>query len=401
VLPGGNGVVFTIWSTTVHTAKLAVIDLRSGHIRELVDGASAARYAADGRLIYSYAGSLVAAPFDPRGLEIKGSPSIVLEGVTAGVRYGEAHYAIASNGTVVYLPEHPETARRELVSWTEGESFTSLSFEPRFYRNMKVDAVGRRLALTVLDGSRSDVWIAAIEQGTLSRLTFEGFNIEPVWSPDGQWVSFASNREGPYNIYRKKADGSGPAERLLRSERHQYPQSWTRDGRKVLFTEHHPETGFDLWLLDLMEKERNEDPLQPLLVTTADEFGACLSPDGRWLSYASNESGRWEVYVQPFPSEGGKWQVSAEGGHGPLWSADGRHILYEDGDRIFHVPFQPGTETPMGTARVLLERDDLVTVRSHPLDDRLMMVKELEEHDPLQEVHVILDWFDPSRGAER
>ena len=401
VLPDGRGVVFTIWSTTVHTAKVAVLDLETGAIRELVDGASGARYAADGRLVYSYAGALVAAPFDLRRLEMTGPASIVLEGVTAGIRYGEAQFAISSTGTIIYLPGNPETAHRELASWSEEESLTSLAFEPRFFRNMKVGPEGRRLAVTALDGARSDVWIASAEQGTLSRLTFEGFNIEPTWSPDGQWLSFASNRTGPFDIYRKKADGTGEAEELLKSKRHQYPQSWTADGRKILFTEHHPETGFDLWLLDLTVEEESDGRLEPLLTSAADEFEARFSPDGRWFTYASNESGRWEIYVQPYPSEGGKWQVSTDGGHTPFWSGDGRHIFYQDGDRIISVAFEPESEMRIGSRKALLERDDLITIRSHPAKEQFIMIKELDERDPLDEIRVILDWFDSSRVVGR
>ena len=169
--------------------------------------------------------------------------------------------------------------------------------------------------MTIHEETRSDVWLADAERGALSRLTFEGHNIEPVFTPDGRQVTYAAGGRGPLNLFSVPADGSGAPARLLASPLSQYPTSWSADGRVLVYTELHPETGADLWALT-----RGEARPRPLLRTKFDEDLGMLSPDGRWLAYESNEAKRWEVYVRPWPALSPRWQVSTEGGSAPLWS---------------------------------------------------------------------------------
>ena len=173
-----------------------------------------------------------------------------------------------------------------------------------------------------------DIWVYDIERGVSTRLTFdESIESEQIWSPDGQWLIFSSDGQGPDSLYRKRADGSGEVERLTEAKSPQWAGSWSKDGRYVVFIQQGEQ--FDLYYLDLETREAH-----PFLVTQFSDAFPDLSPDGRWLAYASNESGGWAVYVRPFPSGEGKWQVSDVGGAHPRWSRDGKQLFWRTGDGI-------------------------------------------------------------------
>jgi serine/threonine-protein kinase len=392
VLPGNRHVLLTIWSTTVHSAKIAALDLETGRIQELVDGATTARYSATGHLLYSQSDALVSARFDPESLQLKEPATVVLEGLSIIPERGYVQYALSNNGTIVYLPGDLDTAKRELVQVDVEGALAALPVENRFFRNLNVSRESRRAAVTILDGPRSDVWITEIDRGPLRRLTFDGFNIEPVWSSDGKWVAFASNRSGAHNIFLRAADGGGEALRLLESELHQYPESWSPDGSSLLFNTYHPDTGNDLWLLEVGADGSVEAPPQPLIETPADEVEASFSPDGRWVTYSSDITGRWEVFIQRVPGDGGKWQVSTDGGGPSFWSADGRSIFYGAGDTLVRVALDFEPELRLGKPEVVLKRDDIVRIEAHPENGKLIAIREVEGSASTGDIHVILNW---------
>jgi Tol biopolymer transport system component len=257
---------------------------------------------------------------------------------------------------------------------------------------MNVSYQTRDVAVTILDGPRSDVWVTEIDRGPLRRLTFDGFNIEPVWSPDGKWVAFASNRDGAHNIFIKAVDGSGEARRLHTATLHQYPESWSPDGRTLLVNEYHPDTGGDLWLVEMNEDGSAKAEPTPLLTTPANEAEASFSPDGLYLTYTSDESGRWEVYVRSVTNGGGKWQVSTEGGGLSFWSADGRAIFYGDGDALRRVAVEFEPEFRMSSPEVVVKRDDIVRIESHADAGHLIAIREVEGSASTQDIHVIMNW---------
>ena len=186
---------------------------------------------------------------------------------------------------------------------------------------------GRRVAIMrTVQGNALDIWLLDLLRGGMTRLTFDAAaDIDAVWSPDGMRLAFASNRTGPFNLYVKASNGSGAEARLVDSANTVIPQDWSRDGRWLLYYETHPTTGRDLWALDMTSRG-----LTPRVVanTPAQEVLAQFSPDGRWVTYQTNESGRFEVVVQPFPEAGGKWQVSTAGGVAPRWRADGQELYF-------------------------------------------------------------------------
>jgi serine/threonine-protein kinase len=394
ILPGGKHILFTIWSTTVQSAKVVALEVDSGEIRELVNGATIARFSGSGHLLYSHSKALVSVPFDPDNLQIEDPPTVLLDDVSSRPERGMVQFAVSNKGTLVYLPHDSDAARREVVNVTANGSMTPLPIEQRLFRNLNVSHGTRQVAVTILDGSRSDVWVGEVDRPPLRRLTFEGFNIEPVWSRDGRWLAFASNRSGAINIYIKAADGTGEARRFLESQLHQYPDSWSPDGKLLLFTEYRTETGFDLWSVDVNDDGSPSSKPRPFMNTPANELDADFSPDGRWVTYSSNETGRWEVYIRDFTGNDGKRQVSSDGGGTSFWSADGSDIFYTNGDAVMRVPIDLEPELRIGRPEVVVKRDDLVRIESHPDPGKLLAIREVENSDSTQSIHVILN-FDP------
>ena len=240
---------------------------------------------------------------------------------------GAAHFSVSDTGALVYIPAGAgmsigrELGQVELV-WVDRAGQTEpVGAEAREYQWVRVSPDGARLAVSAMgsDGN-SDIWIYDLELGTMTRLTFdEAFDDSPFWSPDGSRVAFWSLREEGGLLW-KAADGTGEVERLLESGSVVEPHGWTADGRPVV-----------QWLDDIgVVTTESGGTLQLLLDAEFEERSPSISPDGRWIAYASDESGRQEVYVRPFPDieAGGRWQVSAAGGQEPVWSPNGRELFF-------------------------------------------------------------------------
>jgi Tol biopolymer transport system component len=236
-----------------------------------------------------------------------------------------------------------------------------------------------------------NIWIYDLGRGTLSRLTFEGGGHAPHLTPDGQRVIFGSDRVGQFGMFWKPADATGPEERLTTSGQIQYCPSLTPDGKLLVFDD-----GEDIWMLR-MEGDRKP---RPFLQTRFQEGWARLSPDGRWLVYRSNETGRHEVYVQPFPGHGEKWPISTEGGHEPIWARSGREIFYRHGDKMMAVAITTQPRFTAGQPRVLFEGAyaygvSLVANYDVTADgQRFIMVKSGEKLAPVTQINLVLNWFE-------
>jgi eukaryotic-like serine/threonine-protein kinase len=279
-----------------------------------------------------------------------------------------------------------------------------LATPARAYRGPRLSPDGRRVAVTI-EEQESQVWLYDLSRETLTRLTFGGnTNNNPSWTPDGKRIAFESSKEGPLNVFWQLADGSGGLERLTTSEYVQVPHSWSPDGQLLAYIEVNPTTGYDIWML------RMGDPLtgsaqvrktQPFLRTQFDEAVPRFSPDGRWLAYVSNESGQSEIYVQPYPGPGGKWQISTEGGKEPVWNPNGRELFYRTGDKMMAVEIATQPSFSVGKARMLFEgryRPTPVTSPNYdvsPDGQRFLMLKPSEsvEAAPTQ-ISVVLNWFE-------
>lgn len=411
VLPGGDAVLFTVrrFFSQWQDSTIEVYVRSTGERRRLIDSGADARYVPSGHVVFARAGALFAAPFDLRRLVVTGDPVGVLEDVmqaisagTPVIDTGAAQFSLDSAGTLVYVPGgiHPTAA--DALMWVDTSGRTEpLDAPPRRYTAPRLSPDGRRIAVSIASASLGfDIWTYDLDRGTLAPLTFTGSSIFPVWTPDGSRVTFSSIVEGRRDIFWVAADGSTRPERLISSDHEQDPADWSPDGRTLVFVERHPETKGDIRALSL---DTNSDT--PILASAFDEIEPALSPDGRWLAYASDESGRHEVYVRPFPGPGPRYAVSTDGGREPAWSRDGGTLYYTGtvvapGEPLLAASITPGATFSAGRSRRLFDVWPYLTanrIRGYDTsaDGRLLMVKGAEvTPTPVTHIRVVLNWFD-------
>ena len=271
-----------------------------------------------------------------------------------------------------------------------------VSAPARAYLFPRVSPDGRRVVVGITE-DETQLWLYDLSREALTRFTFEGtVNLNGVWTPDGKWIVFQSAKEGRPTIYWQKADGSGGLERLATGQNANVPMSWSPDGKLLAFIEVNPSTQRDIWVLRMGDRKA-----EPFLLTRFDESVPRFSPDGRWLVYISNESGRYEIYVQPYPGPGGKWLISTEGGTEPAWNPNGRELFYRSGDKMMAVDIATQPSFAAGKPRVLFEGRYERSPASSPNYDvspdgqRFLMLKPSEEEAaaPMQ-INVVLNWFE-------
>jgi Tol biopolymer transport system component len=201
---------------------------------------------------------------------------------------------------------------------------------------------GQRVAVTRIVQGNTDAWLIEVSRGVASRFTFDvGTDSAAIWSPDGSQIVFRSSRKGAYDLFERPARGGADEQPLLVTPQNKTPLDWSRDGRFLLYGVQDPKSATDLWVLPMTGERR---PF-PVLQSSFDEIEGQFAPDGRWLAYASNESGRYEIYIRTFPETGGKWQVSVAGGVQPRWQRDGHELYYVAPDtRLMAVPIRPAPE---------------------------------------------------------
>ena len=412
VLPESNAVLFTLAdASTVNVGELHLLQLDTGAHRTLLPNAVAGRLLSTGHLVFVRSGALWAVPFDRTSLAIAGTPVPVVEGVRVEGG-GAVQYGTADDGSLVYIPGPTATGLRSLVWVDRGGEEEVLTLSARDYQGLSLSPDGTRAAVIAgQDGGNTDVWVSELARGTLTRLTSQpGVDTYPLWSPDGQHVVFVSIEGGRPTVYRRVADGSGTPERLLTDETtiEFVPSDWSPDGETLFLTALSPEADGDIGMVS----SDGSGTWEPLLQTSANERSPAISPDGRWLAYDSDESGRFEVYVQRFPEILGRQQVSVGGGHRPRWSEDGRELFY------LRAPAGP----PTAVARVTVETTDsdppvlafgeealLFDWRYyspnsaarqwdlHPDGQRFLMItsgREEVDGSGRAEINVVLDWFE-------
>jgi Tol biopolymer transport system component len=363
VLPGSQAILFTASTRrgNYDDANIDVISLKTGGRKTIARGAFFPRFvptssgagpAGTSHLIYLSQSTLFAVPFDSGRLDATGPPAPILEDVSSTTAAG-GDFAFAGppnapgappngSGTFVYL-SGKASQNGWPISWVDRAGgvlseaqplhATGVYFTPRFSPD------GKRLAFAIGNLQGDDIWVKDLDRDTPSKLTFlAGQNRWPVWSPDGKNIVFASSNPAAPGLYWIRSDGSGEAQRLTDGKLNETPYSFSPDGKRLAFSQNGNGGSQDLFTAPL-----EADPARGgsgvrlgkeelFLGTPFQELYPAFSPDGRWLAYESNESGANEVYVRPFPGPGGRWQVSTGGGLFPLWSRDGRELLFETFD---------------------------------------------------------------------
>jgi serine/threonine-protein kinase len=394
-LPGAPAVVFTIYPTDnqVDNARIALLDLRSGAWTTLIQGGTHPQYVQSGHLLFASQGAVRAVGFDLATLQVKGNPISVLEGVIRK-NGGSTSFSVSANGTLTYIAGGFATNARTLV-WVDRQGREEpIGAPPRAYAYPRLSPDGSRIALDVREDG-NDIWVWDIARQTMVRLTFDrGNNRSPVWSPDGRRIAFTAARDGGEHLYWQAPDGSGVPELLAPGTITRIPTGFTPDGTQLLFSQ---ETiPYDVGIIAVDGTRATKW----LLNMSYDEHNAAVSPNGQWIAYQSNESGRDEVYVRPFPAVGsGRWQISTSGGTRPLWAHNGRELFYFIAPGILmSVPvrvdagFSAGTPVRLFSGLYLSPQGGR-TYDVSPDDRRFVMIKTEDRTAPRQQIVVVQNWF--------
>ena len=338
-LPGSKYVLFTSQpqGSDFDDAVIEAVNLETGERTVVHRGGAYPIYSPSGHLLFGSRATLYAAPFNPKTLKVLAPPEPVLAGLTTEGNNGSAHFTVSGNGTLVYNSGEATVYRATLITLDREGNTTTLEAQERGYTTAAVSPDGTRLAIQLLpEGASSfDIWIYEIERHVLSRLTFsEGEEMQPVWSPDGNWVVYSATGDGfSPNLFMKRADGAGEPKRITDSLNAQFASDWVGD--TLVFHEDFGDSSWDTMTIRM--DQENATP-EVFIRTPFMEGNGAFSPDGKWLAYGSNESGKFEVYVRSFPGPGGRWQVSADGGNRPFWAPDGSEIYYTKDRSLWATP---------------------------------------------------------------
>jgi len=334
-LPGGKAILFTIGTGDIESyedGRIAVLDLKTGKYKVILEGGSSARYSPTGHLVYARGGNLLAVPFDLKKLAVTGQPFPLLDGIFSSRNTGMAAFSISSSGDLAYVPGPTEGGRRQLV-WVDRQGQAKpFDLPPRSYLHPRLSPDEKQLAMEI-EGPAHDIYSYDLSRGVMTRLTFDGSSHWPMWSPHGDQIAFRSWKTSGMSLWRMPADRSGPEE-MLPGEGHMLsPESWSPDGKDIAYLRMDDMRHFDVWLLPLEGGKPRPILESSRFIQASPKF----SPDGRWLAYCSNESGRAEVFVTQCPGPGARVQVSTDGGSDPVWRRDGGELYYRNGDKMMVV----------------------------------------------------------------
>ncbi|HXG89474.1 MAG TPA: protein kinase [Vicinamibacterales bacterium] len=339
-LPDGNRFLFSTFLGPPETRGLFVASLDAGEPRRLLSGDeigdSAPLYAPSGVLLTVGRGVLFARRFDPEHLVVTGEPEPIAHGVASENAMFRAAMSVSANGVLVHRGGGAE--QRQLV-WMDRTGRVLGRVGPPDDRGLAYPSLsrdGRRVVVSRAIDSGSDIWLLDVNRGAFSRLTSDpGNDIGPLWSPDGAQIVFRSSRTGSFDLFVKTLSGAAEERPLVVDGRMKAPMDWSADGGVVLYVVLDPVTGADLWAAPVVGERKP----YPVLDTSFDEMDAHFSPDGRWIVYRSNESGRFEIYIRPFPGPGGSQLVSTAGGQYPRWHPNGQELFYVAPDgQMMSVP---------------------------------------------------------------
>jgi hypothetical protein len=339
MLPGGKWVLFSVGmeDAPFDEARIEAVSLETGERRPVVSGAGFARYLPPGRLLFVRGGLLHAVGFDPERVVVQGTPDVVLDAVRYDWRNGGGHLAVSQSGVLVYATDEP-TSSEYYLAWVDREGrFTRASDTPRSFRDIKASPDGRRLAAVVGTSTESDLWLVDAN-GTLSRLSSELSPHRPTWTAGGTGITVGARRGGRWRLLTVPADGKGDPIVLFEGSNRLYPNAWSPDGRYLVFQESRSETGWDLWVLEVDGTGHPIGNPRNFADTPFHESSAAISPDGRWVSYESDElDGVVQVYVRSFPHGTHKVRAAPAGGRWPAWDILGNLYYLRTTDRTVQM----------------------------------------------------------------
>ncbi len=403
LLPGEQALIYTVGFDGIGTyddARIDLWDLKSRTRKTLITGGTSAVYSPSGHIVYARAGKLHAVPFDAVRQLVTGSPVEVLDGVMTSGNTGAAEFSLSRRGDLAYVPGPATGGRRTLVWVDRTGKAEPLPLPPASYLYPRLSPDGRYLAVEV-EGPNHDLHIYDFSRSVLTKVTTDGQSHSPVWTPDGKQLAFRSWQSGGMTMWMMPADRSSSAVRLDPAGTRQSPVSISPDGRYLSFDQKGQETRDDAWVLSLESHARTLAIAQSRFA----EGSAKFSPDGKWIAYASDESGKSEVYVQPFPGPGPKVQVSSGGGSDPAWRRSGGELYYRSASKMMAVsiatspqfkvsaprqlwdsPYTAGAGSSCGMPGVTSSNYDVTA------DGRFLMVRDDDASVASTSIVVVLNW---------
>jgi len=355
-LPDGKRFLYLVASFGGEREKTGIYvgSLDSKEEKFLLRANSSLAYAPPGYLLFLRERNLVAQPFNAKGIRITGDPLPVAEEIQFFPQTYSTLFSVSENGVLLYQDRSASGVSQLVWFDRSGKEVGSLGSTGN-QANPRISPDGKRVALDITDPQTGnmDIWIYESSGGIPTRFTSDpAIHAAAIWSPDGSRIVFMSLRQGHPDIYQKSSSGAGNESAILVSERGKYPTDWSPDGRFILYRALDAKTNFELWALPVGSDQK---PI-PFMKTAFGVSHGQFSPDGRWVAYASNESGRWEVYVAPFPGPGGNWKVSSAGGSEPRWRRDGKELYYLAPDgKLMGVEVREGPTFDAGAATPLFQ----------------------------------------------
>jgi len=395
-LLGGRRYLYLINGTDPNTAGIHLGALDTAERTRLVGDATSPGYAmgqaGEAYLLFLRQGTLLAQRLDADLGALTGEPFPVAENVSTTAITSRVRYSLAGTGLLTYasgggdIKQLTWVDRAGAVLETPGEPVEGVL-------RLALSPDEKQVVLGSLSGANYDLWVRDLARGLATRFTFHpAIEAIPIWSPDGSRIVFSSNREGQYDLYTKSTSGAGQEEPLLKTASNKAASSWSSDGRLLLYVELDPKTKQDLWVLP-MEGERK--PVA-FLRTEFNEQDGAFSPDGKWIAYQSDESGRYEVYVQPYPATGAKWQVSKDRGSAPRWRRDGKELFWlSEGGTLLAAEVTAGPAFQLATTRRLFETriQDIFERYAVSADGKRFLMPVPVESDANRSLTVIENWL--------
>ncbi len=402
--PGGKAVLFTVGSVDkpddYDSSNIEAVVLATGERKLIIQGASVARYVPTGHLIFARDGVLYGIGFDINRLAVNGKPVPLLVGVAGDKTTGAVHFSISNDGTLVYLPGSSTSAQRSLTWVDKKGGQTTVDIPRGQFNDVRISPDGSRVALVQGSSMSGDVWVYDFARETLTRLTFNTTNATPVWSADSKYIYYVSVDSGAdeTTILRRPADGSQDAAKVVTITHQAYLKAILADGETALLDAQRQTADANIVTVVLKPDAKPTT----LINTQFNEFGASASPDGRWLAYQSNESGRPEIYVRELVGSGGRWPISRGGGEEPRWSPDGKELYYRVNSQLMAVPVETRSAFHAGTPNSLF--NEVYDLRSNsgetydvdPRGGRFLMNRPPKE-DTSAQIRIVLNWFEELR----
>ena len=405
-IPGTPWVLFTVGVSNspnfYDDSRIDAVNLQSGERKPVFDGAWMARFAPPATLLVQRRGALLALPFDPVTAEVRGEERLVLDNVGGEPSSGAGFFAGGEGGTLAYVPTEALVGETTVVIVEADGALTRLPLPEKRFWYPRFSPDGRSLILDVGSGQGADdeLWRYDFAPQRLSRVSFVAGSALASWSPDGEWIAYTGGTaERSSKVFRKRVDGSAGEELVWDGQDLASASDWTPDGRAIIGTDLRGELGLYYVPIDGGEARR-------ILAAPGGQYSAAFDPSGRFLAYSSIETGVDEIFISTYPEGGGKWQISTDGGQMPVWTRDGKSVLYVKGDTLLAVDIETAGGFRSATPREL--RRGPYILRTAPFRNfdtgpggRLALVTRRTDVPAKRQVEVLVGWDRPPAAPAR